>query len=141
MPLDINNVLQGILLEIGQNSSSISPNFLAHIDTCVSMNTCNLLLHQRIITTYPACVAEYTQFDDDDNEFHPIQLQVSINNCNTPTQSDYGRLTEIVKYYAPFTSADGQSIILSFGLGTDVSVLSIIGFPTLRQLKFHIELC
>ena len=92
MPLDIDNGLPGILLKNGQTSSSISPNFLAHIDTCVSMNTCNLLLHQRIITTYPACVAEYTQFDNNNNEFHPIQLQAAINNFNTPTQSDGGKL-------------------------------------------------
>ena len=75
MPLDIDNGLPGILLKNGQTSSSISPNFLAHIDTCVSINIDNLLLHQLIITTYPACVAEYTQFDDDRNKFLPIQLQ------------------------------------------------------------------
>ena len=67
MPPDIDNVLPGILLEIIQTSSSISPNFLAHIDTCASMNTGNLLLHQWIITTYPECVAEYTHFDDNNN--------------------------------------------------------------------------
>ena len=67
MPLDIENGLPGILLKIGQTSYSISPNFFAHIDTCVSMDIGNLLLHQWIITTYPAYVAEYTQFDDDNN--------------------------------------------------------------------------
>ena len=69
MTLDIDNSIPGILLGIGQTSSSISPKFIAHIDTCASMNTGNLLLHQWIITKYPACVAEYTQFYDKNNEF------------------------------------------------------------------------
>ena len=90
--IDIGNGLPGVLLEIGQNSSSISTNFLSHVDTCASINTGNLLLHQWIITTYPACVAEYTKFDNNNNEFHPIQLQVAINNSNTTTQSDGGKL-------------------------------------------------
>ena len=91
------------------------------------MNTVNILPHQWIITTYPSFVAEYTQFDDDNDEFQPIQLQLAINNAATPTQSDAGRLTEIVKYYTPYTSVDRQSIILSFGLSADVLVRSIIG--------------
>ena len=69
MPLDIDNILPGILLKIGYTYYSISPNFLAHIDTCASMNTDKLLLHQWIIKKYPACVAEYTQFYDKNNEF------------------------------------------------------------------------
>ena len=85
IPIDKDNSLPGIPLKIGQTSYSISPNFLAHIDTCASMNTGNILLHQWIVTTYPACVAEYTQFDDDNNEFQPIQLQVAINNYDPPT--------------------------------------------------------
>ena len=141
MPLEIDNSLPGILLEIGQTSYYISPNFISHIDTCASMNIGNLLLHQWIITTYPACVAEYTQFDNDNNEFHPIQLQVSINNSDTPTQSGAGILTTMVKYYPPYTSADSQSIILSFGLGDDLLVQSIIGLPTLQKWKYNIKLC
>ena len=138
MPLNIYNGLPGILLEILHTSSSISPNSLSHMDTCVSMNNGNLLLRQCIITTYPVCVAEYTQFDDNNNEFYPIQLQVAINNADTPTHSDAGRLITIVKYYTPYKSADVQSILLSFGVGTDVSVRSIIGFTMLRQWNCHI---
>ena len=78
------------------------------------MNTGNLLLHQWIVTTYPVWVAEYTQFDDNNNEFQTIQLQVAINNDSTPTQSDARRLTAIVKYYTPYTSAGFQYILLYF---------------------------
>ena len=127
MPLNIDNGLPGILIKIVQNSSSILPNVLTHIYTCALMNTENLLLHQWIIKMHPACVAVNTQFDDENNEFQPIQLQLAINNAATPTQSDAGRLTAIVKYYTPYTSVDRQSIILSFGLSADVLVRSIIG--------------
>ena len=141
MSLDTKNGLPGIPIKIGQTSSSISPKFLAHIDTCASMNTVNILPHQWIITTYPSFVAEYTQFDDDNDEFQPIQLQLAINNSDTPTQSNAERLTATIKYYTPYTSADGQSILLSFGLGADVLVQSIIGLPTLRKWNCHIKLC
>ena len=67
MHLDNENGLLGILLKIVPTSSFISPNCIAYIDTCASMNTGNLLMHQWIITTYPACVAEKTQFDDNNN--------------------------------------------------------------------------
>ena len=141
MPLDIDNGLPGILLKIGQTYSSILPNLISYIDTCALMNTGNLLPNQWIITTYPACVAEYTKFYDNNNAFQPIQLQVAINNYDTPNQYDARRLTEIINYYPPYTSADVQSILLYFGIGADVSVQSNIGLLKLRQWNCHIELC
>ena len=141
MPLNIDNGLPGILIKIVQNSSSILPNVLTHIYTCALMNTENLLLHQWIIKMHPACVAVNTQFDDENNEFQPIQLQVAINNSKNPNQFDAGRLTVIFKYYSPYTSEDFQIIFLSFGLNANVSVRSIIWLSTLRQWSCHIKLC
>ena len=48
------------------------------------------------------------------------------------TESMYGKLIAIVLYWLRYVD-DGKPVILSFGLGADVAVKSIIGIPTLRQ--------
>ena len=138
MPLDLDNSLPGVRIEIGMNSQH-TPNFLAHIDTCAAMNTGNLLLHQWIITTYPQCVAEYIEHTDND-PFQPIQMQVAVDDPNSLTTPDIGKLTAVVRYHTPYTFADGSPMLLSFGLGVDVAVRSLIGLPTLRQLACTVDL-
>ena len=48
------------------------------------------------------------------------------------TESMYGKLTAILRYWLQYAD-DGKPVILSFGLGPDVVMNSIIGIPTLRQ--------
>ena len=136
MPLDIDNGLPGILLRLGTDNQSDTC-FLCHIDSCAAMNTGNLLLHQFIITTHPSIVAEYIQYDDSE-PFDPIQLQCAVNELDKITE-EHGKLTAIVRYRTPYTYADGKPVLVSFGLGADVAVRSIIGVPTLRSWKASID--
>ena len=136
MPLDIDNGLPGILLRLGADDKSDTC-FLCHIDSCAAMNTGNLLLHQFIITNHPNIVAEYIQYDDSE-PFDPIQLQCAVNDLDKIT-NDHGKLTAIVRYRTPYTYANGKPVLVSFGLGADVAVRSIIGVPTLRSWQASID--
>ena len=95
------------------------------------MNTGNLTIHQYIITKHPSIVAEYIQFDDN-NPFDPIRLECAVPQLALSDEKQ-GCLTAIVRYFTKYTHKDGKPVILSFGLGKDVTVNAIIGLPTLRQ--------
>ena len=136
MPLDLDNGLPGILLRLGRDARSETC-FLCHVDSCAAMNTGNLLLHQYIITNHPEIVAEYIQYDDVE-PFDPIQLQCAVTE-STDTPAEQGKLTAIVRYYTPYQYTDGSPVLVSFGLGRDVAVRSIIGLPTLRQWKSSVD--
>ena len=133
MPLGLDNNLPGIVIRAGTSKTDMIT-FLCHVDSCAAMNTGNLLLHQYVMMKNPSIVAEYCQYDDN-NPFQPIHLQVAINDKDdkapTPTD-DVNKLTAVVRYYTPYTTKDGKPVLLSFGLGSNVAVRTIIGLPTLK---------
>ena len=136
MPLDLDNGLPGILVRLGHAPGS-DICFLCHVDSCAAMNTGNLLLHQYIITQHPTIVAEYIQYDDK-NPFDPIKLQCAVDD-NGLSAPENGKLTAIVRYHTPYKFTDGSPVLVSFGLGKDVAVRSILGLPTLRQWQSSID--
>lgn len=136
MPLDLDNGLPGVLLRIGSDNTT-DTSFLCHIDSCAAMNTGNLLLHQYIITNYPHTVAEYTQYDDSE-PFEPIRLECAVQAVKK-IEEEHGKLTAIVRYFTPYTYADGSPVLLSFGLGAGVAVRSILGKPTLKAWNCVID--
>ena len=133
MPLDLDNGLPGVVIRFAtpSNIESTAPAFLCHLDSCAGMNTGNLTIHQYIITKHPSIVAEYIQFDDN-NPFDPIRLECAVPQLALADEKQ-GCLTAIVRYFTKYTHKDGKPVILSFGLGKDVTVNAIIGLPTLRQ--------
>jgi hypothetical protein len=44
-------------------------------------------------------------------------------------------LTAIIRYTTPYKNSEGNSLLLSFALGDDVSTNTIFGLPTLDALK------
>lgn len=129
MPLDVDNGLPGIEMWFGKNEDS-EVGFLCHLDTCAAMNTGNLRVHQWLMTQYPDIVAEYLQYDDE-TPFEPLQLQVAIKDVEK-AESKHGKLTAIVRYHLRYKQGNNKCF-LSFGLGSGVTVNSIIGIPTMRQ--------
>lgn len=131
MPLDLDNGLPGIVFRFGNVTDDNTPSWLCHLDSCAGMNTGNLALHQYIMTKYPHIVAEYIQCDDH-NPFDPIRLVCAVPGVDN-NDTKQGCLTAIVRYFTKYTYIDGSPLILSFGLGADITVNAIIGLPTLRQ--------
>ena len=135
MPLDVDDGLPGIELWFGQNESS-EVGLLCHLDSCAATNTGDLTVHQWLMTAHPHIVAEYIQFDDE-TPFQPMQLQCAVNTSDAAAPM-YGKLTAIVRYWLRYKH-DDSPVILSFGLGADVAVNSIIVLPTLRQWRSGLD--
>ena len=138
MPLDLSNKLPGIVFQVGPSSDK-SVGFLCHIDTCAAMNTGNLKMHQYVMTEYPELVLNYSRYDDRD-PFLPIELQCALSEENSTAPTDEAnKLIAVVTYRTPYIDQKGKPVTLSFGLGENVSVRTIIGLPTLKAWKGVID--
>ena len=100
------------------------------------MSTGSLLLHQWIVTSFPKIVKSYHQFDDS-NPFDPLLLDCAVPIAHDDSLSD--KLTAVVTYYTQHKTADGEPVIISFGLGKSVLVNTIVGIPTIKKLKMVID--
>ena len=49
-------------------------------------------------------------------------------------------MTAVVRYWTQYNTADGKPVVLSFALGDDVNVNTIIGLPTLKAWNADILL-
>ena len=140
MPLDIDNGLPAVAMSFGSPDTPLQKqiSFTCHIDSCAAMNTGNMLVHQWIITNYPDIVANYVCYNDK-SPFQPIQLlcalkETSISHQHTQAEIDAANsLTAVVRYKTPYTlTSTNKPCFLSFGLGDNVTVNSIIGLPQLK---------
>ena len=143
MPLDVDNGLPAIAMQFGieNNSPNSLISFTCHIDSCAAMNTGNMLIHQWIMTNYPNIVAEYISYNDN-TPFQPIQLLCALKGTTNPhhhTQAEIdaaNSLTAIVRYKTPYYfSSTNKPCYISFGLGSNVTVNSILGLPQLKIWK------
>ena len=101
------------------------------------MNTGSLTLHQWIITTYPAIVASYEQFDDA-SPFQPIGFDCAVPSADASSISN--QLTAVVTYKTRYVDTAGTPVELSFGLGKAIKVNAIIGLPTFKKWKLILDL-
>ena len=136
MPIDIDNRLPGISLRLGtSNANEIS--ILCHVDTCAAMCTGNLKVHKWIMTAFPETVMDYVEFDDTE-PFNPVQLSCAIEQGNIAPDS--GKLTAVVRYWTRYKTDKDEKAVVSFALGKDVNVNSILGLPLLQGWKSDILL-
>jgi len=129
MPIDIDNNLPGCEFMLGKDKGTAMP-MICHVDTCALMSTDNLRLHTMMAQRYPDTVAEFINFNDD-QPFTPLVSAGALQEFNTEQHSD-NRLTAIMKYWTPYFDLDGHRQKLSFGLGSNVAINSIIGLPQLQ---------
>lgn len=88
-------------------------------------------------------VAEYREFNDDD-PFEPIKLGATLQdpeNFNAAeTEEQHGALTAVVPYNTDLFFPDGTQVVLSFAMGRDVMVSTILGWPMIKALDLVIAL-
>jgi hypothetical protein len=82
----------------------------------------------------PDIVASFERFDDA-NPFEPIKLGGAIRHPDDYSESAHGQLTAIIRYRTPYTGTDGNPIHISFGLGNDMTVNTILGMPIIKDLS------
>ena len=108
IPLDVYNALPGIELWFGTSSEN-EVRYMCHMDTCVAMNTGNLLIHQWNLTSHPHLVAEFIQYDDRD-PFDPLKFHCAVEDL-VKTESMHGKLTAIMHYWLR-CECSGKSCII-----------------------------
>jgi hypothetical protein len=89
---------------------------------------------------YPHCIAELVHCDDPQKPFEALRLLGAVADSNT--LSTHGRLTTVIRYFTPYTQSgnDNRPVILSFALGPDVTVNTIVGLPTIDSFGLSIDL-
>jgi hypothetical protein len=138
MPIAIDNGLPHISFDLGTDAS-LGPSLVGLMDTCGALNTGYLLFHLWLKFERPDLVAEFISFDDA-NPFEPIKLGGAISDPADFDSSTHGNLTAVIRYYTPYIEPSGNPIIISFALGSDVTVNTIFGLPMLCNLDAIISL-
>ena len=129
MSLYVYKGLPAVVITFGSSDDNKNP-FYCHLDSYAVMNTCNLLLHMWIITTYPAMLLSCEQYDDV-SPFQPITLDYAISAYEA--EKNTGKLSDIVTYKTRYNDKEGNMLILSFGLEESVTVNAILILPTFRD--------
>ena len=96
--------------------------FCTPVDSCAGMNIGNLKLHQEIVESH-------IQFEDD-NPFDPIFLNCALDEEKNNLEET---LTSLVAYITGYKNSNKKFILISSGLGKDVTVNSITGRTTLKK--------
>ena len=60
-----------------------------------------------------------------------MNLLATLDLNDIDTDANHGQMTTIIRYIAPYTVAGKEYFVLSFALGNDVSLRSVLGLPTL----------
>jgi hypothetical protein len=81
----------------------------------------------------PDIVASFERFDDS-NPFEPIKLGGAIRHPDDYDESLHGQLTAIIRYKTPCFDNSGSPIRISFGLGNNMTVNTILGMPIIKDL-------
>ena len=90
-----------------------------------------------------ALVARFEQFNDVANPFETIKLCGAISDPSDYDEATHGFLSAVVSYHTLFSVvSSNSSLLLSFALGRDKTVDTIIGLPFIRRylLKLRFDL-
>jgi hypothetical protein len=130
MPIRVDNGLPHVRLLLGVDAdATLSVLF----DSGAALSSGYLPYHLWIMRENPAIVASFERFDDS-NPFEPIKLGGAIRHPDDYNESLHGQLTAIIRYKTPYVDHDGNPIHISFGLGNDMTVNTILGMPIIKDL-------
>jgi hypothetical protein len=130
MPIRVDNGLPHIRLCLGlSDDTALSVLF----DSGAALSSGYLPYHLWIMRENPDLVASFEKFDDS-NPFEPIKLGGAIRHPDDYKESLHGQLTAIIRYKTPYVDHDGNPIRISFGLGNDMTVNTILGMPFIKDL-------
>jgi hypothetical protein len=133
MPLRVDNGLPHITLHLGTPTDDESIGLCALFDSGAALSSGYLPYHLWVMRECPDLVASFERFDDS-NPFEPIKLGGAIRNPADYNESTHGQLTAVIRYHTPYCDNDSNPITISFGLGNDMTVNTILGMPLIKDL-------
>jgi hypothetical protein len=130
MPIRVDNGLPHLRLNLGLSApATLSVLF----DSGAALSSGYLPYHLWIMRQNPETVASFERFDDA-NPFEPIKLGGAIRHPDDYNESVHGQLTAIIRYKTPYVDHNGRPVRISFGLGNDMTVNTILGMPIIKDL-------
>jgi hypothetical protein len=90
--------------------------------------------HLWIMRQTPESVASFEPFE-------PIEPDGAICHPDDHNESVHGQLTVIIRCKTPHVEHDGSPIRVSFGLGNNMTVNTILGMPVLKHLGMIPNFC
>ena len=136
MPIDINNSLPSISLILGILEAE-EDKMRMLVDTGVTMNTGDYDFHIWVISQCPDIVDEFLQCGKD-TAYDVVHLLAVLDLKDINTDATHGQMTAVIQYKTPYIVAGKGPFILSFALGNDVSLRSVIRLPTLLVMGVDI---
>jgi len=137
MPISSENNLPHIIMPLTRETGKASIKDL--YDTGGALNTGSLKQHKFIMDKISAAVAKYEEFNGT-NPFDPIKFSGALLDPDDYDAEKHGILSAVITYHTPLKEIiSGKSVILSFALGADMSVGTIIGLPFIKQMKLELR--
>ena len=138
MPISINNSLPSVHLNVGLLVDEENKMRML-LDTSAAMNTGNLAYHQWVMSQCPSMVAEYLECGDG-TEYDVVQLLAALDLKGTHQPVNHGSMTAVIRYRTPYLINNTSPLILSFALGKDVALRSVLGIPCLLAMGAIVDL-
>jgi hypothetical protein len=137
IPIRVDNGLLHIRLRLGpSDDTALSVLF----DSGAALSSGYLSYHLWIMREHPNLVTSFERFDDA-NPFKPIKLGGAIRHPDDYNESLHGQLTAIIRYKTPYIDTDENPVHISFGLGNDMTVNTILGMPIIKDLGMIPNFC
>jgi len=147
MPINVDNNLPHVLFQLCQaiakdcktTTDKVIFELLCMVDSGASLSTGQTDVHEALMAAFPSMVKEYVKCDGD----HPFQalclhgiLKESDHSSKCSFDTVNNRLDSVVTYWTKYRdSTNHNQVAISFALGKNVSVPTIIGCPTIRALE------
>ena len=124
MPIGIHNFLPSVSLILGSLEGEENKMRML-VDTGSAINTGNLRFHMWVMSQCPDIVDEFLQYGND-TLYDVVHLLVTLDLKNVDTDTTHGQMTAVIRYKISYTIAGTKPFILSFALGNDVSLRSVL---------------
>ena len=138
MPLSINNSSPSVQLHVGTTADDGNKERVL-VDKGAAMNTGNTNYHQGVMSQYSSMVAEYFECGPG-TEYNVAQILAALDLKGIHQPVDQGSTTTVILYNTPYIINNDSLLILSFALGTDVVLRSILDIPSLLAMGLVVGL-
>ena len=135
MPIAINNSLHSIKMLIGMLSDDENKMSML-VDTGVAMNIGNNTYHQWVMYQCPSMVAKYIECGLN-TVYDAVHILAALDLKGTIQPVDHSSITVVI---TPYLIHNTDSFIISFALGTNVTLRSIHGIPCLLAMGTVVDL-
>ena len=137
MPISINNNLPCIDFRAG-NGAHHSLSLCMLVDSGAAINTGHLAYHLSVMAQFPDIVEEYIECRPG-TKYALVHLKVAVTQSTAVDQFNDGTLSTIIRYKTPYR-CDSQHLILSFALGSSISLRTILVTPALKAMHSVLDL-